>query len=837
MRRGNILLGFALAFTSFCFPNARAAADASIVSGEWKFSNGSEFPGAQGSMEVDKKDVLHLRFDFTGGGNYVGVYRNLTTPASLKTVSFRAKKPKKGTFTVRVTDSSDQCFQKSTSYEGDDWRTLCFDMNNWTGQWGGPDDGILRQPVKSIGILVESSSLAEPTGEVLIADLAAEATSGPPAPVLSAGMYDGQYVATDFGNDSGFSCGAHGSLENNVWSADLASVESVSLHHSLSLFGKPREFALKVRGGEPGNIVRVTIGSHFQSFDRAVGVLNGTDQTLTFSPPPEGWTHSGAAEDDISYPIRILALTVERGSAPPKAVRIEMAGLWCATTVPRAEPVTLLARMVGANEQGNRRMLKAQCLAWNLLGDNLTGRVFTIARDWQGKEIKKDESIRTFPANGLRNEVLWEAAVPVSLNFAEIEFRFEAEGVKPAVSLATYTKPLDTKGDIALRPESPWGMGVYLYRYGSPEEMDKAASAAAAAGVKWSREEFSWAGIEPTQGQYSFDFYDNVVNTANRHGISVYGLLSYWSNWTQAYTEEGIDDFCVWARAVVRHFKDRVKHWEIYNEPNIFFWNGPKELYPVLMERCYAAIKVEDPKATVLAISTAGIDRKFIRQCLDAKAPFDILTIHPYRSKLIDRGFMQELRETAELVGGRPVWITEMGWPTHVDGVDQRTQAQMLARSYLSAIASGACQNISWYDFRNDGNDPFYNESNFGVLYSDMAPKPAYRALASVCRLLPSGKPRLLDDFGKDVLVLEMGKSLAVWAPAKEATLKFSAGKGTFRIINLMGEELNPPRDGKEYILNLQPGSPVFLTGAKVTKMKRIDRETQGKEDKDLVRF
>ena len=63
--------------------------------------------------------------------------------------------------------------------------------------------------------------------------------------------------------------------------------------------------------------------------------------------------------------------------------------------------------------------------------------------------------------------------------------------------------------------------------------------------------------------------------------------------------------------------------------PNIFFWEGPKELYPLLVKKCYAAIKEEDPEAQVLAISTSGIERKFIARVLEAGAPFDVLGIHP----------------------------------------------------------------------------------------------------------------------------------------------------------------------------------------------------------------
>ena len=107
------------------------------------------------------------------------------------------------------------------------------------------------------------------------------------------------------------------------------------------------------------------------------------------------------------------------------------------------------------------------------------------------------------------------------------------------------------------------------------DSMDRAAAMAQAAGVKWSREEFSWSRIETQPGVYDFELYDHVVDTAIRHGISVHGLLGYGSRWTEPYTEQGIEDFCRWARAVVLRYRDRIKHWEIYNEPNIFFWSGP----------------------------------------------------------------------------------------------------------------------------------------------------------------------------------------------------------------------------------------------------------------------
>ena len=524
----------------------------------------------------------------------------------------------------------------------------------------------------------------------------------------------------------------------------------------------------------------------------------------------------------MRYPLRLVTLEIHCGDGPAEATELELVELRCTTKIVRAKAVTLLATLgrEWIDHSEAPPLFPAQCTARNLLDQELEGVLTTRFRNWEREVLYEESHPWTLPPKGspMTKLVQFKWPNPDEPMFVEATFEFRADGQRPATAAATYTLPLANPGDTTLVPESPWGMGVYLYRYpDSPEgfrTMDRAASLAQAAGVKWSREEFGWARTEPQQGTFDFDFYDVVVDTANRHGISVYGLLSYWSSWTEPYTEKGIDDFCVWARQVVRHFKDRVKYWEVYNEPNIFFWQGPKELYPVLLTRCYAAIKEEDPEAQVLGISTAGIDTKFIEECLEAGSPFDVLTVHPYRRQLDDRKFMGELRDVADLVGGRPVWITEMGWSTCVGREDERTQAELLARCYLGAVASGACQNVSWYDFRNDGTDPFYFETNFGVVRRDFGPKPAYRALAAVCRTLSDGLPRPRTDFGPNICAVETDQAIALWSVTDPVELRCRVVSGTPVVSNLMGEQLDATRDGDAVWLDLKPGAPVFVTGA-----------------------
>ena len=284
-----------------------------------------------------------------------------------------------------------------------------------------------------------------------------------------------------------------------------------------------------------------------------------------------------------------------------------------------------------------------------------------------------------------------------------------------------------------------------------------------------------------------------------------------------------MEDFCAYARATVAHFKDRVKYWEVYNEPNIHFWTGPKEMYPELVKAAYAAIKGEDPEATVIAISTSGVDDEFIQMCMDAGMPFDALGVHPYRSSFDEGPFLDDLSRASSLAGGRPIWITEVGWNTSIGEQDERSQALLLARCYLTSALSGVCRSIAWYDFHDDYLDPRYGEANFGVLRYAMQPKPAYRALATVCRAFGSATPRKREDVDYSRLfALDTDNALALWAPpgclgiSLPMDVTCTIESGTPIVTNLMGEPFDTAIEGNNLRLSLPSGEPIIIQGAKI---------------------
>ena len=85
-----------------------------------------------------------------------------------------------------------------------------------------------------------------------------------------------------------------------------------------------------------------------------------------------------------------------------------------------------------------------------------------------------------------------------------------------------------------------------------------------------------------------------------------------------------------------RYGKNEVQSWyfEVWNEPNIDFWNGdPKQqTYFDLYDVTAKAIKNVDPKLRIggPATAQAGWVSDFIAHCLQNKIPFDFVSTHVY---------------------------------------------------------------------------------------------------------------------------------------------------------------------------------------------------------------
>ncbi len=140
---------------------------------------------------------------------------------------------------------------------------------------------------------------------------------------------------------------------------------------------------------------------------------------------------------------------------------------------------------------------------------------------------------------------------------------------------------------------------------------------------------------------------------------------------------------------------------------------------------------------------------------------------------MIDRFAPESKRKAIPILSG------EWGYSSNRRGVSLETQAQYAVRQQLSNLLNGVPLSI-WYDWKNDGADPDDNESNFGVTWPDLRPKPAYNALRQMTRELDGFqfKERLGEFDEKDFVLLFIkpggARKVVAWSLAEPHTIRLT---------------------------------------------------------------
>ncbi len=294
---------------------------------------------------------------------------------------------------------------------------------------------------------------------------------------------------------------------------------------------------------------------------------------------------------------------------------------------------------------------------------------------------------------------------------------------------------------------TPFGLEAALGNRVREDEVGTAVSLMREAGVQWQREEIFWDRVQQEPGgdftwtgnEQGFFNYDHAIESQVASGIQVLGLLDYNPAWFKGQNpplDAWLDDWGDFVYAsVARYGRDRgwIKHWELWNEPNVAESGYQSGLYDSmhfvrLLEVGYAAAKAADPEAKIVMGGIAGILQRQEPNNYDwheyldevGKAGgwnyVDILAIHFYQPEAPEnpvlryerwanlRGELAYLDVLLNRYGFKPVWITELGWSTNSvwPGVSEDAQAFYLVRAYLLALVHPAVEKIFWYDFRND---------------------------------------------------------------------------------------------------------------------------------------
>lgn len=312
--------------------------------------------------------------------------------------------------------------------------------------------------------------------------------------------------------------------------------------------------------------------------------------------------------------------------------------------------------------------------------------------------------------------------------------------------------------------QTPFGVLEFLhwnhdwnnYKYASQKELEKAVALMKEAGVGWVRMDFLWEDIEPRQGEFAFDKYDRIVNLLCKNNIHILGLLNYCAGWASPSGKwngppQNNRLFVEYAQAVVSRYEDKIKYWEIWNEPDSYiYWADQDGLksYSILLKEVYTALKKIDPGCKILNGGLAnGLSSVNLLYDNKANNYFDILNIHYFDSPLIPDAITRVTAypKLAYKImarnndGKKRIWITEIGCPgvKRMAKVNnwwmgrnptERQQAEWLKKVFAGLVKDKNVEKIFWTFFR-DCKDHWDNGIDyFGLVRWDFSKKPAFLA-------------------------------------------------------------------------------------------------------------
>jgi hypothetical protein len=261
------------------------------------------------------------------------------------------------------------------------------------------------------------------------------------------------------------------------------------------------------------------------------------------------------------------------------------------------------------------------------------------------------------------------------------------------------------------------------------------AEAAKRAGATLARIPVSWEFAEPRPGEFNWTWLDGAVAAVRARGIRPLFVLSAAPRWAapdcdRAVTPtcgvgEGFDAYYV-RIALERLQRYRGSQIQSWNEPNIaaFGWIPPERVAELTNELYRVAPKkVIGPGASPGSPDFMRYTRLAYRR-INRHVP---MAFNCYPLARSGPGSLRTYwRRATALADGRPIWVTEIGFPVSTYG--EGGQARQSARAYRF-LARHQARAIIFHRLQDPVAAHDAWEGTLGLLRADGAPKPAFHAL------------------------------------------------------------------------------------------------------------
>jgi hypothetical protein len=313
-------------------------------------------------------------------------------------------------------------------------------------------------------------------------------------------------------------------------------------------------------------------------------------------------------------------------------------------------------------------------------------------------------------------------------------------------------------------------------------------------GINVLRIAFGWDGIVEQKDQYNWLFWDDYVRMAvDEYGITLIPYVCYTPMWNSTgdstnywnHTPKDYDAFGDFVYNLVTRYKDRIKSWELWNEPDIkAYWSGTSEDLARLTKIGALAVRRADPEAMVVLAGLAGNTNFTLELFRDhGISPYvDVVNCHNYyetwNSSPIENvpEYIYTLSDILARYGnGQSLWMAEVGyssfrrddgfvsewgpWSIYDYEHTPKYQAVQLAKTLTLLLSTEKLGAIAWYRIKDLRHDEAVigdvNNRHLGVAELDWTPKPAEKAIAFMNTLFAQ-RHRSLD---RQIVITKSGQS------------------------------------------------------------------------------
>ncbi|MCF7885022.1 MAG: cellulase family glycosylhydrolase [Candidatus Marinimicrobia bacterium] len=287
-------------------------------------------------------------------------------------------------------------------------------------------------------------------------------------------------------------------------------------------------------------------------------------------------------------------------------------------------------------------------------------------------------------------------------------------------------------------------------------------------GVDLLRISFGWDAIEADKDNYDWLFWDEYVNTAvDEYGITLIPYICYTPRWNSRgdslmfWNDPPLDfdEFGEFMFDLVTRYKDKIKTWELWNEPDLdIYWDtGDIAAFAEFTKIGAEAVRRADPEAKVV-LGGLAYHPEFLEELFKdhGLSPYiDIVNIHNYYETWSERPVedivknINGMHEIIEKYGNdQSLWMAEVGYSTFRQGTyvsssysayydyehTPEYQAVDLVKRIALALSTEKLSALTWYEIKDlPKSEEVIGDNNnnrfLGIVYPDYKPKPTKQAL------------------------------------------------------------------------------------------------------------